>query len=89
VYSSIALLQSDTYFLRRCAGCVASEAVAVGDPWQWTVDNSWELAASPGFGEAYQYALDTGVQNPGNDETVITDAQILSAVQALETPASV
>lgn len=30
----------------------------------------------------YAYALANGVENPGADETVITDAMILAAVQA-------
>ena len=86
MYSSISALQSDTFFLRRCAACVAQEAVSPTDPMQWAYDNSWELAATPGFAEAYQYAIDTGSStNPGNDETVITDAQILSAVQLIST----
>jgi hypothetical protein len=32
--------------------------------------------------EAYEYALNVPVENPGADETVITDAMLLSAVQA-------
>ena len=51
-------------------------------PTAWADQNQWQIAAAPGFAEAYQYALDTGVENPGNDPAVITDAQILAAVQA-------
>ena len=41
------------------------------------------MAASPGFADAYEYALNTDVERPGNDPAVITDGQILAAVQAL------
>lgn len=41
---------------------------------------TWPLALAT---EAeYAYALDAGIENPGADETVITDAMILAAVQA-------
>lgn len=47
----------------------------------------WRLAASPGWGEAYDYAMQTRLlSNPvpvGADPAVITDAQILAAVQAI------
>lgn len=83
-YSSLALLQSDTYFLRRAAACAAQEHVS-GDPFEWAVENSWTLAAMPGFSEAYESAVASGVPNPGDDPSVITDPQILSAVQSITT----
>ena len=43
------------------------------------------MAATPGFGDKDSYALDTNVPRPGWDESVISDADILSAVQALNT----
>jgi hypothetical protein len=48
------------------------------------------LAASPCWGEAYDYARDTRLlSNPvpvGADPAVITDAMILAAVQAVLAP---
>jgi hypothetical protein len=41
------------------------------------------MAAVPGFGEKYSYAIATGVVRPGNDPAVISDGDILSAVQAI------
>lgn len=82
-YSSLAQLQTDTYFRRRVMACAAEQNQT--DPEQWAEDNSWDMAAMPGFADSYAYALETGVVNPGNDPAVITDAQILSAVQSLLT----
>jgi hypothetical protein len=82
-YSSQSMLANDTLFRDRIAACAAVEVPRTHQPVQWANDHIWWVAAAPGFADAYQYALDTGVVNPGNDPSVITDAQILSAVQAL------
>jgi hypothetical protein len=82
-YSSQAMLSNDTMFRDRIAGCAAIEVPLTHQPVQWANDHIWWIAAAPGFADAYEYALNTGVVNPGNDPAVITDAQILSAVQGL------
>jgi hypothetical protein len=41
------------------------------------------MAAAPGFADAYASAVAGGVPAPGRDPSVISDAQILSAIQAL------
>jgi hypothetical protein len=51
-------------------------------PTAWADQNQWQIAAAPGFADQYQYALESGVPNPGDDPAVITDAQVLAAVQA-------
>ncbi len=88
-YSSLAALAQDSDFHNRVAACAAEqETQAAADlggkhPTLWADQNIWQVSASPGFSAAYQYALDVGVVRPGADPSVITDAQILSAVQAL------
>lgn len=84
-YSDVALLRADTQFLARIAASYATEtALGTGsDPDAWANSHGWDAAASPGFGDAYATALANGVPNPGNDPAVISDAQILSAVQAI------
>lgn len=77
---SIAKLSSDPDFIARCAAAIATQPVAV-DSRQWAHRWSMELAASPGFGAAYESALVSGVPNPGADASVISDQQILAAVQ--------
>lgn len=83
-YSDIASLSADNDFIQRVAACAATEGV--DDPYVWSMDHRWQLAASPGFGEAYAYALATGVVRPGNDPAVISDGMILSAGQPMMSP---
>jgi hypothetical protein len=81
-FFDIARLADDADFQRRVAACRVGEVPNV-DPWQWVNNNRWAMAGQPGFGDAYGYAILNDNPNPGSDDTVITDAMILSAVQAL------
>lgn len=91
-YAALAALASDPDFLARVAACAIEQQIqgtgdlAGMDPYAWADRYRWEVAAAPGFAVSYQYALDTGVERPGNDAGVITDAQILAVVQPLVTP---
>lgn len=80
-----ALLSADQDFTQRIAACAQTEGlIAAGEaPIQWAADHQWALAAAPGFADAYASAVEAGVERPGRDPSVISDAQILSAVQAL------
>ncbi|HEY7418457.1 MAG TPA: hypothetical protein VH593_24975 [Ktedonobacteraceae bacterium] len=53
----------------------------------WVTNNCYLWAASPGWGEKWTYAQDTHTDDPdyepGKDEAVITDGDILATVQAL------
>ena len=80
-YSDIALLSADPDFIQRTRACAATESI--DDPVGWAMANQWQMAATPTFGEKYAYALATGVDRPGNDQSVIADNEILSAVQTL------
>ena len=80
-YSDQALLSVDDDFLNRIAACAAVE-VPDDLPQPWASAHIWRIAASPGFADAYASALAGGVPRPGNDPAVISDAQILAAVQA-------
>lgn len=80
-YYDIAQLSNDGDFLQRCIACAVVEKIA--DAEQWVAVKRWNLAAAPGFGDAYTYAILTGVENPGRAQEVISDNQILAAVQAL------
>ena len=84
-YASQAALSKDTDFISRIAACAAVEAPKDRSPLEWAHQNVWWVAAAPGFADSYEYALnsDPPVERPGNDPAVITDAQILSAVQAV------
>lgn len=76
----------DNALLLRIAACAATQAVENPERWAW--DQSWAFSAQPGWDAAYTYALNSGNESPGDDEGVITDAMILSACQAIHSPAS-
>jgi hypothetical protein len=80
-FSDIALLSSDNDFILRTRACVSTEGER--DPVTWTSENIWQMAGMPGFGDKYASALANGVARPGNDQSVISDPDILSAVQSL------
>jgi hypothetical protein len=82
-YSDVSLLAGDSDFIQRTRAAVSQEGEA--DPVQWSNDHVWQMASAPGFGDKYAYALDTNVPRPGWDEAVISDADILSAVQSIRT----
>jgi hypothetical protein len=84
-YATQSQLARDQDFLSRCTACAAKE-IDPASPTSaqfWVNNNAWKLAASPGFDDSYEYAINTGVGRPGWEAAVITDAAILSAVQAL------
>lgn len=80
-YSDIAELSSDNDFIRRSTACAATEGES--NPPLWASDNQWRMAATPGFGDKYASAVAGGVPRPGNDQSVISDGDILSAVQSI------
>lgn len=81
-YFDQSLLAFDGDFLSRVTACVSNEARTI-DPLAWANDHRWQMAAAPGFADAYASALAADVPNPGRDAAVISDAQILAAVQSL------
>jgi hypothetical protein len=81
-YSAQAQLSGDSDFIARVSASAAVEVPAPTHPVTWTRDHIWRIAAAPGFADQYESALVSAVPRPGNDPGVITDAQILSAVQA-------
>jgi hypothetical protein len=85
-YYDVALLSQDADFSQRVAACYATETTGNPEaayPMTWAADHQWQIAAAPGFGDAYASAIAGGVPNPGRDPAVIGDDQILAAVQAV------
>jgi hypothetical protein len=81
-------MQLDLDLRYRITACAAQELAAVGNkqaatPQYWVDAHLWQLVVSPGWPEAYSYAVSTNVVRPGWDPGVITDAMILAAVQPL------
>ena len=81
-YSAQAQLSGDPDFVSRVSASAAVEVPPPEHPVTWAREHIWRVAAAPGFADAYESALAGNVSRPGNDPAVISDAQILSAVQA-------
>lgn len=86
-FADISALAQDGDFIMRTTACAAVEGIGTPDEGvnQWVANRQWQMAAMPGFGDKYGSALASGVQRPGLDQSVISDADILSAVQSLNT----
>lgn len=80
-YSDVAQLAADGDFIMRTRACYSTETST--DPIVWSNAHSWPMAATPTFGDKYASALANGIVRPGNDPSVISDPDILAAVQHL------
>lgn len=82
-----AQLSNDGDFFQRVAASAQNDVdLAGGLPTRWAADHVWAIAAAPGFAAAYSTAILNGVENPGRDTAVISDAQITAAVAAEAAP---
>ncbi len=79
-YLSIANMAQNPRLIERITACIAQERPAES-PSSWASANIWQLAASPGWADAWEYAINGGEQTPGTNPGVITDGMILAAVQ--------
>ena len=87
-YWDVSQLAADSDFLLRVSACYSTETA--GDagadyPTGWASEHIWAIAGAPGFGDAYASAVAGDVPNPGRDPAVISDEEILAAVQAVGT----
>lgn len=83
-YLSVVEMAGSASLQSRIVAAAAGEGVS--DPLPWVQANIWKLASSPGWADAWSYALGTTTddENPdtGKRPGVINDAMILAAVQA-------
>lgn len=82
-FMSQASLAINSDFMYRVAACYAKEQPKVQQPVKWAEDHIWWVASAPGFAEAYESALLNDIESPGSNPSVISDAQIVAAVQAV------
>ena len=91
-YNHQAAASQDTALRLRVAACIATQDPASyevpsfspsGHPLAIADAIMWQCCGQPGWAEAYSYAEETNVPDPGRNEGVITDAVILSGVQAV------
>jgi hypothetical protein len=80
-YNTQAAMALDADLRLRIAACAATQGVR--NPQEWASRNQWSLSASPGWDNAYAYAIAAGKPRPGYEEGAVTDAMILAAVQPL------
>jgi hypothetical protein len=81
-YWDVALIAADTDISQRVTAAAALEG-NVQDPYTVWSENVWYFASQPGWGDAWASAIAAGITQPGRNPTVISDGQILSAIQAL------
>jgi len=84
-YMDVVIMTRNASLLGRCAAAAATEPATLdpADPDDWAGTHRWDLCSAPGWGEAWASAVASGNPDPGADEGVITDAMILSEVQAV------
>ena len=83
-YKLVADMQADQLLTRRIIACAALEKIK--EPHQWVSSLMWYFAAQPGWAASWASAQESQLDNIGNDEGVITDGMILSAVQFAKPP---
>lgn len=81
-YWDVSLVAADVDLSQRVAAAAATEHRS-DDPQGWAWQHRWELAAQPGWGDAWASALASNNPAPGRDPAVISDPMILSAVQSI------
>lgn len=86
-YNAIAAAASDAHLKQRIAACFAQETTGPEQPPALAELHMWRIVANGPIADAYSYAVATDVPNPGKDEAVVTDANILAAVTAIVAPA--
>lgn len=87
-YLDLANMTHDGSLRGRLAAAAATERAAgavlqPSEPELWVNENRWELCAAPGWADAWASAVASENPDPGADPGVITDAMMLSQVQAV------
>lgn len=94
-FLAISAIANDDFMNERLRACatqqVQLQTVSIAsnlDALTWVYVNRYVWASSPSWGEKWKYALDSHPAadppyQPGKDEAVITDGDILSTVQSL------
>jgi hypothetical protein len=80
-YQYVVRTADDGDLQQRIAAAAALEGVE--EPVAWAVARRWKFAAMPGWADAYESAVISFIDRPGLRPGAISDAMILSAVQAV------
>lgn len=84
-YNTIHQCANDEAFQARLMAAAAQEGQE-NPEYAMSVLLRWPVSSLSDIEDAYEYAVNSDNPNPGGDDTVITDAQILSAVQYILNP---
>jgi hypothetical protein len=84
-YTTIHQCANDEAFQARLMAAAAQEGHD-NPEYAMSVLLRWPVSSSTDIADAYEFAVNSGNENPGGDPTVITDQQILSAVQPILNP---
>lgn len=79
-YATIAAITQSSSLYQRLTACVAKEK-GILQPGTWVSEHIWKLAATDGWAEKWIEAPEG--DDPGADESIISDADILEAVNAI------
>lgn len=79
-FKTQAAMADDRQLLARVGACAAREGIKP-NPLGWAYEHAWQLAAIPGWDEAYAESITAGTALPGDDEDVIRDDMILAGVR--------
>lgn len=89
MYASIVEMVASQSLLARIAACAADEGY-VGDPAEWSRQNSWAIVSAADWVAAWDSARATASNNANPDtgarDDVITDGMILAVVQPMVAP---
>lgn len=81
-YASIAAITQSNSLFQRLTACAAQQKREKPYP-TWVSDRIWDIAVSPGWADKWASAIAAGIENPGADESVISDADILAVIQPM------
>lgn len=87
-FSDIAAIAEDNNIQRRIRAAAEQENVQP-NAGVWVASAMWQFAVQPSWADKWASAVAAGKPDIGSDPTVITDADILAAVQALTVVARV
>lgn len=82
-YADDAAMRQDSDLRSRLVSCATQEGIDT--PESWVNEHLGALAASPGWSDKWASGKAVRQHTVGNDPAVISDADILAAVQSLNT----
>lgn len=83
-YANIAAITQSGSLYQRLTAAAAQEGKSLTMPGSWVGERIWQFAVAPGWSAKWASAVAAGVEDPGADESVISDGDILAVIQPME-----